>query len=732
MNVQQHMEFGNGSASDVVKGTVERITFQNKDNGFVVLKVEVTGMTDLVTVVGVATSITVGEMIEAQGRWENDKTYGKQFKAERMQIIPPSTRKGMEKYLASGAVKGVGAHYAAILVKEFGENVFDVLDHHPERLRDVSGIGKKRQAQILSAWSEQREVRDVMLFLQSHGIGAARAAKIQKLYGNNTIEKLRENPYRLIHDIAGIGFKTADEMAEKMGLPKDSAFRAQACLSYILRDLSDEGHCAIPLSELQKRAQDLLEISQDIVSAAIENEVNIGRIIQEAGDHEPFLFLDTLHRAEVSVAKHLQRLHQESVPWEEVDVESTIPWVETQTGISLSISQRTALQSSLLAKVSIITGGPGVGKTTVVKSLITILRAQQMQVAMCAPTGRAAKRLSETTRLPAKTIHRLLEFDPLTNKFKHNAEQPLDCDVVIVDEVSMLDIILMQHLLAAIPDDAALVLIGDIDQLPSVGPGAVLSDLIASNKIPTVCLKEIFRQADTSQIILNAHRINEGQMPILAEKKVETDFYFIHMESPDAICKTITELVTQRIPQRFGFHSVRDIQVLAPMNKGNVGTQVINNILQQQLNGDAEPKIQRFDCVFSPHDKVIQTVNNYEKDVFNGDIGQIIAIDSDNGIVKVNFEGRTIEYKTSELEELSLAYAMSIHKSQGSEYPAVVIALASQHYRMLVRNLLYTAVTRGKKLVVIVGQKQALQMAVNTVQTGKRVTRLAHRLQEIN
>lgn len=731
MNLQQRMELNNGYTTEILKGVVERITFHNKDNGFVILKIEVAEFPDLVSVIGVATSISVGEMIEAHGRWENDKTYGKQFKAERLHVIPPSTRKGIEKYLASGAVKGVGAHYAAILVNAFGENVFEVLDHHPERLRDVSGIGKKRQAQIISAWSEQRDVRDVMVFLQSHGIGAARAAKIHKLYGCNTINKLRENPYRLIYEISGIGFKTADEMAEKLGLPKDSEFRARACLSYILHELSDEGHCAISLSELRKRTLELLGISEQTISAAIENEVNAGRIIQEPGDDEPVLFLDSLHRAETAVAKHLQRLHQEELPWEEVDVENAIPWVETQTGISLSISQRTALQSSLLAKVSIITGGPGVGKTTVVKSLITILRSKQMQVALCAPTGRAAKRLSETTRLPAKTIHRLLEFDPLTNKFKNNAEQPLTCDVVIVDEVSMLDIILMQHLLAAIPDEAALVLIGDIDQLPSVGPGAVLSDLIASNKIPTVCLKEIFRQASASQIILNAHRINEGQMPLLAEKNVETDFYFINVESADAICKTITELVTQRIPQRFGFHAVRDIQVLAPMNKGGVGTHVINNILQQHLNGDSEPKIRRFDAVFSPFDKVIQTVNNYEKDIFNGDVGQIIAIDSDKGIVKVNFEGRTVEYKTSELEELSLAYAMSIHKSQGSEYPAVVIALASQHHRMLVRNLLYTAVTRGKKLVVIVGQKQALHVAVNTVQTGKRITRLAHRLDEL-
>lgn len=713
-----------------IRGMVERVTFHNQETGFCVLQVEVSGYADLVSIVATASTINAGESIEADGRWENDRTYGKQFKASHLRIIPPSTRQGIEKYLASGVMKGVGSHYASLLVRAFGENVFDVLDKEPERLRKVAGIGKKRQAQILASWSEQKGVRDVMVFLQSHGVGATRAARIYKRYGSNTVEKLRENPYQLIQDIPGIGFKTADDIAEKLGIPHDSPFRARACIQYLLQDFSEEGHCAALQSELQQRACELLNIDESIIIAAIDVEVKAGRIVKEECEEGVLLFLHHLYRAEIAVAKHLKRLMGEALPWGEIDTEKAIPWVEEKTGVALSVSQRTAVQSGLLAKVFIITGGPGVGKTTVVKSLMTILRAKNMQVALCAPTGRAAKRLSETTRMPAKTIHRLLEFDPNAYAFQHNTERPLPVDVVIVDEVSMLDITLMRHLLSAIPDNAALFLIGDVDQLPSVGPGAVLSDLIMTNKIPTVCLKEIFRQAGTSNIIINAHRINNGEMPLSAEKNTESDFYLLQVESADAISKTVTELVTQRIPQKFGFHPVRDIQVLTPMNKGGVGTQVLNNMLQQHLNGDAQPQIKRFETVFAPYDKVIQTVNNYDKDVFNGDVGQIIAINSELGLVKVSFEGRTVEYKTSELEELTLAYAMSIHKSQGSEYPAVVIALSTQHHRMLVRNLLYTAVTRGKKLVVIVGQAQALAVAVNTVQTGKRTTRLTARIVE--
>lgn len=712
----------------LIKGVVDRVVFHNKETGFCVLQVRAQGHPDVVNMVGMASMITAGESLEAAGQWIKNKTYGLQFKAERLQVIPPSTREGIEKYLASGAVRGIGQHYAKILIDKFGESVFDVLDNTPERLQEVAGIGKKKKKLILSSWAEQKTVRNIMVFLQSHGIGAARAVKIYQTYGESAIDKIRANPYCLMQDIVGVGFKTADELAEKLAIPKDSPLRAGAGLHYILQELSAEGNCAALQSTLQEQAQALLEIPVTVVAAAIEEEITAGRLIREETNDGPVIFLQALYQAELAVAHHIKRLQTAALPWDQIDSDKAIPWVEEQTGVILSASQRLAIQAALQAKVFIITGGPGVGKTTVVKSLLTILKAKRLKVALCAPTGRAAKRLTETTQVEAKTIHRLLEFDPYARIFQQNAENSLQVDLVIVDEVSMLDIELMSHLLQAIPDHAALVLLGDVDQLPSVGPGAVLSDLIASQQIKTVFLKEIFRQAQESHIILNAHRINQGEMPLSTEKNASTDFYFINVETPEAICQTVLQLVTERIPQRFGFHPVNEIQVLSPMNRGVVGSKVLNNLLQERINGQAGPKLQRLDWSFAPGDKVMQLVNNYEKDVFNGDIGRVSSVDSKKALVTVNFEGRKIEYAASELDEIALAYAMSIHKSQGSEYKAVVIVLASQHYRMLVRNLLYTAVTRGKQLVVIVGQAHALATAVRTVQAGTRLTRLASRI----
>lgn len=711
-----------------LKGSIERITYHNRETGFCVLQVQVQGQSALACIVGMANTIAVGETVEANGTWVKDKTYGRQFKAESLQLLPPDSLEGIEKYLASGAVKGVGKHYAKLLVNAFGADVFTVIEKSPERLNNVAGIGKKRRQQILSSWSEQTAIHNVMVFLQTHGMGTARAAKIYKAYGDKAVDYLQENPYRLVHDIPGIGFKTADMLAEKLGIPRDSMLRACAGVHYILQEFSDEGHCAATETALLEHAASILSIPLDIITAAIEQEIRVRRLVREETEQGSVIYLLSLYQAEQDVAKHLKRLREGMTPWGEVDGEKALPWVEERTGVALSNSQRAAIQAALKSKVFIITGGPGVGKTTVVKSLLTILRAKRVQTALCAPTGRAAKRLSETTGIAAKTIHRLLEFDPHLRVFQNNSQHPLTADLVIVDEASMLDVVLMAHLLAAIPDHAALLLIGDVDQLPSVGPGAVLADVLNAEGISSARLTEIFRQAQTSQIILNAHRINHGEMPQALEKNQNSDFYFINVESPEAICSTVLELVTERIPQRFGYLPVQDIQVLTPMNKGSVGSRMLNSMLQEKLNGVSEPKITRFDWTFAPRDKVIQLVNNYDKDVFNGDIGQIAGVEAGTTSLRVNYDGRIVEYEAQDLDELALAYAMSIHKSQGSEYPVVVIALAEQHHRMLVRNLLYTAVTRGKELVVIVGQARALKTAVSTVETGQRITRLTWRL----
>jgi len=703
-----------------LQGTVERVTFHNPDSGFCVLQVRVAEHSDTVSIVGKAAQVRAGESIRAEGAWQVDKTYGRQFKAERLQLSVPTQGANVEKYLASGVVKGVGKHYAKLLVKTFGDEVFDVLEHNPERLREVNGLGKKRSKQILSGWNEQKSGRDVMFFLQTHGIGAERAAKIRKFYGEKAIEKIKANPYCLAQDISGIGFKTADAIAQSLEIPLDSPLRARAGIQYVLQECRDEGHCAMPKNVLIENAVKLLEIPAEIIDEAIDAEISAKKLIVESTDDELLIFLKSLHQAEISIAQDLQRLQRTAPVWHELDDEIS--------EIELSASQRAALTQALQAKVFIITGGPGVGKTTVVKSLLKLLKANKLQIDLCAPTGRAAKRLTETTGLVAKTIHRLLEFDPMSRRFKKNAEEPLATDLVIVDEASMIDVELMRDLLRAIPDQAGLFLIGDVDQLPSVGPGAVLSDIIASKKVPTAFLTEIFRQATSSHIVLNAHRINQGEMLLTADKNQLNDFYFINSDSPSSIGNTVVELVSERIPQRFGFDPLRDIQVLSPMNRGPVGSRVLNAALQKKLNGDAEPQLQYFDWVFTPGDKVIQMVNNYDKDVFNGDIGQIVAIDVENGTVTVDYYGRDVKYERNQLQEIALAYAMSIHKSQGSEYPAVVIVLAMQHSRMLVRNLLYTAVTRGKKLVVIVGQAQALAQAIKTQQAGSRITRLAARL----
>jgi exodeoxyribonuclease V alpha subunit len=722
------MKSNDTSPLEHLSGSVERVTFHSEESGFCVLRVKVRGRRELVTVVGSAASITAGEYVECLGVWHNDRTHGLQFKAQQLAAVLPGTVEGVEKYLASGMVKGIGPHFAKTLVKAFGTEVFSVIEENPLRLLALPGIGKKRMELVTGAWAEQKAVREIMVFLQSHGVGTARAVRIYKTYGDEAILKVTENPYRLALDIHGIGFKSADLIAQRLGIARDSLIRARAGVRHALQEQSGDGHCAWPRDDLVEAAAGMLEIAEDIIEEAIRAEIGAENLVRDVIDGRESVFLTPLFRAEQGVAGAIVRLLRGALPWPAIDVAKAIPWVEERTGLVLSASQRSAVTLALTTKVVVITGGPGVGKTTLVNSILTLLQAKKLRITLCAPTGRAAKRLSESTGLEAKTVHRLLEFDPQTFGFKRGKDLPLETDLLVLDESSMVDVVLANRLLAAVPDHAALIIVGDVDQLPSVGPGAVLADIIESGVVPTVRLTEIFRQAAASRIIVNAHRINRGDMPEKPEGQELTDFYFIPADTPEEIHAKLLQVVTERIPKRFGLHPVRDIQVLTPMNRGGLGARSLNVDLQQRLNPAAEPRVSRFGSTYAPGDKVIQTENNYTREVFNGDIGCISQVDEDLGVLRVDFDGRSVEYEFSDLDELSLAYATSIHKSQGSEYPAVVIPLAMQHYMLLERNLLYTAVTRGKKLVIIIGQVKALAMAVKNKRATKRVTKLAERI----
>ena len=714
--------------TEPLQGLVERVTFHSEDTGFCVLQVKTRGRRDLATVVGNAASVNPGEQLDCRGAWVNDATYGLQFRADTLRVIPPTTLEGVEKYLGSGLIKGIGPHFARHLVKAFGAEVFDVIERTPERLRTLEGIGAKRQARVTEAWREQKAIREIMVFLHSHGIGSARAARIYRVYGDEAIDRIRDNPYRLALDINGIGFLTADVIARKLGIPSDSMVRIRAALHHVLWECSTEGHCAAERRDLVERTVRLIEVSPAAVEQAIGLEVAAENLMTEPLRGEPALFLAPLYRAEMGVAAHLRRLLEGPPPWGAVDGRRAIPWVEALTGLSLSASQREAVDIVLSGKVTVLTGGPGVGKTTIVNSILKLVESRGCKVLLCAPTGRAAKRLSESAQAEARTVHRLLEFDPRQGGVRKDEADPLDADLLVVDEVSMVDILLMNQLLKAVPSRAAVLLVGDVDQLPSVGPGAVLQDVIESGRVPTVRLTEIFRQAASSSIVLNAHRINAGKSIETRDGAGLQDFYFIPAETPEEICDKLFQVVTERVPRRFGMNPIRDIQVLTPMNRGSLGTHSLNVELQKRLNAGAEPQVSRFGWAYAPRDKIIQTVNDYDKDVFNGDIGQVSRVDLDEGQIHVAFDDRTVLYEFGELDEISLAYATSVHKSQGSEYPAVIIPLAMQHYLLLQRNLLYTAVTRGKRLVVIIGQPRALAMAVNNVRSTRRLTNLGARI----
>ena len=711
-----------------LSATVLRRIYHNPENGFSVLSVRSDGETGPITLVGHSVPLSEGDSVIAGGSWFEDPTYGRQFKASFIQSAPPSSPDGMEKYLASGMVHGIGPVYAKRLIEAFGDLVFQVIEKEPHRLTQVPGIGEARARQIVERWSGDKSVRDIMVFLHGHGITAGRAYRIYRTYGARSIDVLTRNPYRIARDIHGIGFQIADSIALSVGIEKSAMQRLRAGLSFILSEGRKQGHCGLPSDTLVKRACDLLEVEQEPIEAALRKELAAGLLCEAAVHDRTCIFGQDLHGAEESIAARIRRLSPGRPPWNIADLDIAIAGSERDMAIEFALEQRRAVREALSAKISVITGGPGVGKTTILKAVLSVLAVRQVAVELCAPTGRAAKRMSEATGMEAQTIHRLLEFDPISRSFRKNEEEPLECQFVVLDECSMVDVPLMDALLRAVPDDAALLLVGDVDQLPSVGPGQVLADIISSQAIPVTRLDRIFRQGRASRIVVNAHSINNGRVPDLANPRppVETDFYFVRAQTAETVLERTVEIVSKRLPRRFGFNPLLDIQVLCPMHRGPAGTRSLNLALQKALNPASEDaSLERAGWLWAPGDKVMQIENDYGKWVFNGDIGYILRIDKQEEIVLVQYEqGRDVAYKFDELRLLVPAWATTIHKSQGSEYPAVVIPLTMQHYVMLQRNLLYTAVTRGKKMVVVVGDERAVERAVANTSGRRRWARL--------
>ncbi|MBU8848582.1 MAG: ATP-dependent RecD-like DNA helicase [Desulfobacterales bacterium] len=713
-----------------LNGHIERVTFSSEESTFCVCKLKVKGEKNLVTIVGNMVNPIPGEFVELTGKWITHAKFGSQFQILQYKTLVPATQFGIQKYLGSGLIKGIGPVMAKRIVKRFGIKSLDIIEKKIEKLSQVEGIGKKRIEMIRQAWDDQKEVRTVMLFLQSHGVSTAYAAKIFKTYGQDSIHIVKENPYRLARDIFGIGFIIADSIAEKLGMEKHAPQRIEAGLEYVLHQLSDDGHVCYPYNELCLKVQHMLEVDRDIVLKAITDSFLAGRIvIEDINEDKKLVFLKKFHVCETGIAQNFERLKNFPKSVRKIDSKKAIEWIKGQIRITLAKSQEEAVKKSLEEKVLIITGGPGTGKTTIINAIIKILKKAGAKILLAAPTGRAAKRMSEATWERALTIHRMLDYSMKEAGFKKNNKNLLKCDVLIIDEASMIDTVLMHHLLKAVPKEATLILVGDVNQLPSVGPGNVLNDLIMSNAVGVVTLDTIFRQARKSLIVVNAHRINKGMFPVLANENKKSNFYFVQKEEPEDVLNTIIDLVQNRIPQKFKVDPVDDIQVLTPMHRGVVGAGNLNHELQKILNPN-KGILQRGNREFKVSDKVMQIRNNYDKHVYNGDIGRIVDINFIDQKVLLNFDGREVDYDFSALDEIVHAYAVSVHKSQGSEYPVVIIPVVIQHYILLQRNLIYTAVTRGKKLVVLVGTKKALAMAVNTDKSSRRHTRLSHRLKQ--
>ncbi|WP_449244504.1 SF1B family DNA helicase RecD2 [Desulfobacca acetoxidans] len=713
-----------------LQGQIERVTFFSEDTGFVVAQLKVRGQRHLVTIIGHLLAPKAGEGLRLKGEWSLHPKYGEQFKFTEHETMTPATASGMKKYLSSGFIKGIGPVMAQRIVQKFGDQTFDIIETGIERLAEVEGIGPKRRQMIQRAWEEQKQIREVMLFLQTHNISTAYAAKIFKQYGHQAVTVMQENPYQLAADIFGIGFLTADRIAMKLGFEKETPARLEAGILHTLKNVSNEGHVFFPYRPLLEKAREILAVEEQLIVQALSRLAFRQEVVVEESldqDQRP-VYLSGFYLAETNAAKRLKALMQAQQQLPFIEPAKALAWVQERLGLTLAPQQADAVTMSLRHKVLLITGGPGTGKTTIINAILKIWERLGVNVMMAAPTGRAAKRMSEVTGWEAKTIHRLLQYSQQKGGFQVSEGKTLPCDLLIIDEASMIDVVLLHHLLKATPRGATLILVGDANQLPSVGPGNVFRDLIASGTIPLVELTEIFRQAQESLIIVNAHRINRGQLPQWkAEPDKLADFFFLEQEEPQEVLHLVLELVKERIPKRFGFDPVEDIQVLTPMHRGVVGAGMLNQTLQRELNPDG-PGLDRGGRMFKVNDKVMQIRNNYDKDVFNGDIGRISRIDQEMQELTIIFENREVIYDFGELDEIVLAYAISVHKSQGSEYPAVVLPMVTQHYLLLQRNLIYTAVTRGKKLVVIVGAKKALAMAIHNDKTKKRHSRLGARL----
>jgi exodeoxyribonuclease V alpha subunit len=718
------------SDTQTLDGTIDRIVFFNEENGYTVARLTPDrGAEGSATVVGTLPGLREGEHVRAQGVWEENPKFGSQFKVSSCEIIPPSSAEGIEKYLSSGLIKGIGPVMAERIVARFGPDTLRVISEEPKRLREIQGIGRKTFEKILASWEEHKNLRDTMIFLQAQDISPTYAAKIIKQYGGAAAVVVREQPYSLSYDIHGIGFKQADSIARKMGIPHDSPERAAAGVLHVLNEMMGEGHAFFPMRPLLEKCCDMLELPPSLVTAGVETLQRERKIIIEKVNGEQAVYLAALYVAETGVARLLGEISASLKLMPPIDADKAARWFEKLRGIALNAGQRETIRKAVDSKALIITGGPGTGKTTVVQALVDIFGAKKQRVQLAAPTGRAAKRMQEIARIPAMTIHRLLEFSPIRMNFIRDQKNPLECDILIIDESSMLDIVLFYNLLKATPPEASVVFVGDADQLPSVGPGNVLRDLIQSGFVDVVELKEIFRQAEGSLIVENAHRINRGEEPTLpqGEKAQDKDFHFIERATPEEVASTIETLVTDRVPGAFGMDPLLEIQVLSPMHKGVAGVADLNARLQQLVNASGHA-LAHGSRVFRPRDKVMQIRNNYDKDIYNGDLGLVLSIDNDTRQVAVNFDGRIIDYEFSELDELELAYAISIHKSQGSEYRAVVVPVIMQHFILLQRNLIYTAATRGKELVVFVGTREALSTAIKNAKMKHRHTHLASRL----
>jgi exodeoxyribonuclease V alpha subunit len=712
-----------------LEGHVERITFQNQENHFTIAKMKLKGRRDAVSIIGHLFSITPGELLRVNGYYEQHPKYGLQVRVESYESMIPATVLGIEKYLGSGLVKGIGPEMAKRIVKKFGLNTLEIIEKDIRKLAEVEGIGPKRIDQIKAAWKDQKEVRRIMIFLQGHGVSTGLAHKIFRTYGQQSVTRLQENPFALATDIFGVGFLTADQIAGKMGIQKEAPIRIQAALTYLLKQKSEEGQVCFPREGLIQAAAQQLELSTALVQEALEALIRTRQLLtQETPEGEVLIFLPYLEVSEEGIARRMEILLGEK-PFHDARSHTILNQVENFLGLHLSTQQKRAVEMALLQKMLIITGGPGTGKTTIVRSILEVFKRLGQRCILMAPTGRAAKRLSEVTHYPAATIHRGLGYNPKMGGFQRNEDHLLPADLLVIDEASMVDTVLMFHLLKAVPKEATVIMVGDVFQLPSVGPGNVLDDLIQSKRIPVIQLNQIFRQGEGSLIIVNAHRIHEGEMPIFhpdGENK-NMDFHFFSQEDPEKAAHWILNLIRDKLPSRYGLDPIQDIQVLTPMYKGVVGAENLNIFLQHHLNPNPK-SIQRGTRLYKVGDKVMQIRNNYEKEVFNGDIGRVAKLDLENQEVLVNFDGRFVAYDFSELEELVLAYAISVHKSQGNEYPALIMPVMIQHFILLQRNLIYTAVTRAKRVAVLIGTKKALAIGIKNNKNQLRYSFLKERL----